>query len=82
MNMNCPNKKCRRFDWRIPNVEICPYAIQSEEEAHRRATDFLMPGNIVTVEHLNFCRTGNRFVIVLQNLALGYCCKSKLVSVP
>ena len=58
----------------------CPYAIHSKEEARARATNASIPGNIVKVEHLRFCRTGNHFIAVLRNLALGYCCKSKLVS--
>eukprot|EP00752_Nemacystus_decipiens_P014352 g12769.t1 len=60
----------------------CPYAIESEEEATARINDTSLPGNVVTVEHLRFCRTGNHFTSVYQNLALGYCCKSKVVWLP
>ena len=62
-------------------VELgCPYAIDSEEEAISRIEDTSLPGNVVTVEHLEFCRTGNHFTSFFRNLALGYCCKSKVVS--
>ena len=57
----------------------CPYAIHTEEEAIARQLDTSIPGNVVTVEHLRFCRTGNHFSSAFRNLALGYCCKSKLV---
>lgn len=58
----------------------CPYAIDSEEEAILRIKDTSLPGNVVKVEHLTFCRTGNHFTSFFRNLALGYCCKSKMVS--
>lgn len=53
--------------------------IHTEDEAMARAQDPSLPGNVVTVEHLRFCRTGNHFSSAYRNLALGYCCKSKLV---
>ncbi|CAN0445112.1 unnamed protein product, partial [Ascophyllum nodosum] len=60
----------------------CPYVIHSEKEALARASNTSIPGNIVKIEHLRFCRTGNHFSTVFRNLALGYCCKSKLVWLP
>ncbi|CAN0041429.1 unnamed protein product [Laminaria digitata] len=70
--------------WR-PDATVdypCPYVIHSEEEALARGQNVSIPGNVVTVEHLRFGRSGNRFRIAYQNLALGYCCKSKLVVLP
>ena len=64
---------------RVSN-RACPYVIHSEKEALARASNTSIPGNIVKIEHLRFCRTGNHFSTVFRNLALGYCCKSKLVS--
>lgn len=67
---------------REDNIDLsreCPYVIESENEALARGRDPAIPGNVLTVEHLRFCRTGNHFSSVFRNLALGYCCKSKLV---
>ncbi|CAN0323051.1 unnamed protein product [Pylaiella littoralis] len=60
----------------------CPYAIYSEEEAILRIENTSLPGNIVTVKNLRWCRLGNHFVTVVWNMALGYCCKSKMVWMP
>lgn len=60
----------------------CPYAIDSEEEAISRMKNASLPGNVLKVEHLTFCRTGNHFTSFFRNLALGYCCKSKMVWLP
>ncbi|CAN0165683.1 unnamed protein product [Pylaiella littoralis] len=63
-------------------VHECPYVIDSEESAMARINDTSLPGNVVTIEHLTFCRTGNHFISLLRNLALGYCCKSRVVWLP
>ncbi|CAM9497054.1 unnamed protein product, partial [Ectocarpus fasciculatus] len=60
----------------------CPYVIDTEEEAISRIKDKSLPGNVVKVEHLSFCRTGNHFSSFFRNLALGYCCKSRVVWLP
>lgn len=57
----------------------CPYVIRKEEEALSRGQNVSIPGNVVTVQHLRFGRTGNRFRMAYRNMVLGYCCKSKLV---
>ncbi|CAM9811215.1 unnamed protein product [Ectocarpus sp. 12 AP-2014] len=68
-----------------PGVAVeggCPYVIDTAEEAISRIKDKSLPGNVVKVEHLTFCRTGNHFSSFFRNLALGYCCKSKVVWLP
>ncbi|CAM9822671.1 unnamed protein product [Ectocarpus fasciculatus] len=44
--------------------------------------DPAIPGNVLTVDDFRFGRLGNRFWALGVNLKLGYCCKSKLVSLP
>ncbi|CAM9146176.1 unnamed protein product [Scytosiphon promiscuus] len=66
----------------LPIEDGCPYAIETEEEATLRVGDTSLPGNVVTVEHLAFCRTGNHFINVIRNLAVGYCCKSRVLWLP
>lgn len=58
----------------------CPFAIYSEEEAILRIENTSMPGNVVKVKNMSWCRLGNHFTTLFRNLALGYCCKSKVVS--
>ncbi|CAM9816417.1 unnamed protein product, partial [Scytosiphon promiscuus] len=38
--------------------------------------------NVLTVTNFNYSRLGNRFISLARNLGLGYCCKSRLVSLP
>lgn len=61
------------------NTYDCPYAIFNPNVARQRGRDPTIPGNIIKVQHFRFGRTGNRFMAMYRNLALGYCCKSKLV---
>lgn len=58
----------------------CPYAIDSEEEAIFRIKNTSLPGNVVKVKNMSWCRLGNHFTALFRHLALGYCCKSKVVS--
>lgn len=62
------------------NKHDCPYAIPDAKTAIRERHDSKIEGNVVKVTHLEFGRTGNRFMAVIRNLALGYCCKSKQVN--
>ncbi|CAM9267666.1 unnamed protein product [Ectocarpus sp. 12 AP-2014] len=64
------------------NKHDCPYAITNAKVAQRQRHDSTIEGNVVKVTHLQFGRTGNRFMAVYRNLALGYCCKSKQVWLP
>ncbi|CBJ33259.1 hypothetical protein Esi_0450_0011 [Ectocarpus siliculosus] len=71
-----------------PFSSSCPYAILAEEEGHERSDrggdggNTSAPGNVVVVTDFNYCRLGNRFLSMGRSLSLGYCCKSRLVSLP
>ncbi|CAM9834683.1 unnamed protein product [Ectocarpus fasciculatus] len=73
-----------------PFDSSCPYAIPPEEERHERSGrdggggvgTSSMPGNVVVVNDFDYCRLGNRFISMSRSLSLGYCCKSRLVSLP
>ena len=59
----------------------CPYVLQTLEERLSKR-DPSLPGNFLHVTDLNTGgRMGNRFNIVSNNLKLGYCCQSKMVSI-
>ncbi|CAN0233246.1 unnamed protein product, partial [Scytosiphon promiscuus] len=60
----------------------CPYVIPTEAEALARGDDPDIPGNVLWVEEIRFGRLGNRFLGLTNILQLGFCCKSKLVSLP
>ncbi|CAB1107139.1 unnamed protein product [Ectocarpus sp. CCAP 1310/34] len=66
----------------VPFSSSCPYAIPSEEEARERSGNTSAPGNVVVVTDFNYCRLGNRFTSMSRSLSLGYCCKSRLLSLP
>ncbi|CAM9921042.1 unnamed protein product [Ectocarpus sp. 12 AP-2014] len=72
----------------VPFSSSCPYAIPAEEEAHEKSGrggddgNTSAPGNVVVVTDFNYCRLGNRFISMSRSLSLGYCCKSRLVSLP
>ncbi|CAM9534007.1 unnamed protein product [Ectocarpus sp. 13 AM-2016] len=59
----------------------CPYVLRTPEE-RLRMRDPAIPGSVLTVDDFRFGRLGNRFWALGVNLKLGYCCKSKLVSLP
>ncbi|CAN0058419.1 unnamed protein product [Ectocarpus sp. 6 AP-2014] len=71
-----------------PFSSSCPYAIPAEEEQHERSdrggdgANTSVPGNVVVVTDFDYCRLGNRFISMSRSLSLGYCCKSRLVSLP
>ncbi|CAN0085914.1 unnamed protein product, partial [Ectocarpus sp. 4 AP-2014] len=76
---------------RLPDATFsssCPFVIPPEEEGHERSgrggdgENTSAPGNVVVVTDFNYCRLGNRFISMSRSLSLGYCCKSKLVSLP
>ncbi|CAN0318458.1 unnamed protein product [Ascophyllum nodosum] len=60
----------------------CMFAVEDEKVALERAEDTSIPGSVVNVTDLNSGRLGNHFGIASRFLALGYCCKSKLVILP
>ncbi len=61
----------------------CPYIIPSEEKAYARGRDpYLWRNNVVVVENYKFERMGNHYATASNNLRVGFCCKSKLVSTP
>eukprot|EP00903_Cladosiphon_okamuranus_P020100 g18458.t1 len=66
----------------LPSRPSCPYIIPTEEDADRRGHDASVPGNVLVLQNFNYSRLGNRFVTLSRNLSLGFCCKSKLVSLP
>eukprot|EP00752_Nemacystus_decipiens_P015176 g13516.t1 len=60
----------------------CPYIISTEGEVDARRRDTFSAGNVLIIEDLRGGRLGNRFLIVSYGLSLGFCCKSRLVSLP
>eukprot|EP00903_Cladosiphon_okamuranus_P013122 g12238.t2 len=63
-------------------VALCPYEIDSEEEAILRMENTSLPGNVVRVKNMRWCRLGNHFTTLFRNMALGFCCKSKVLWLP
>ncbi|CAN0449753.1 unnamed protein product, partial [Ectocarpus sp. 12 AP-2014] len=60
----------------------CPYAVPTEIEAISRGHNSSDPGNVIKVTSFKFARMGNRFIALYRTLTLGYCCKSKMVTLP
>ncbi|CAM9503420.1 unnamed protein product, partial [Ectocarpus fasciculatus] len=60
----------------------CPYAVQTEKEALSRGHSSTDPGNVFEVTGFGFARLGNHFVALYRTLTLGFCCKSKMVTLP
>ncbi|CAM9892522.1 unnamed protein product [Pylaiella littoralis] len=63
------------------HVEGCPYVL-SEGQAEALAQDVHASGNeIALVAHAGG-RSGNRFMTLSSYMAMGYCCKSRLLVLP
>jgi len=74
-----PNQEVRvQVPLRNPS---CPYVILGEEKVEDKARDRDVPGSSLILQGYSYGRTGNRFSIVSNTLRLGFCCKSKIVSV-
>ncbi|CAM9853875.1 unnamed protein product [Scytosiphon promiscuus] len=65
----------------IFQTEGCPQAITGEEALARR-TDDSIPGNVVNLVSEGKGRAGNHFLTISAYLAMGYCCKTKVLTMP
>ncbi|CAM9291812.1 unnamed protein product, partial [Ectocarpus fasciculatus] len=60
----------------------CPYAVPTQKEALSRGQRSTDPGNVIDITSFNSGRMGNHFIALYRTLTLGFCCKSKMVTLP
>ncbi|CAM9853944.1 unnamed protein product [Scytosiphon promiscuus] len=59
----------------------CPQ-LMTEDEAIAKAKDSSAPGNIINLVSEGKGRAGNHYLVVSSYLAMAYCCKTKVLTMP